>query len=77
MKKVFPEVRKELPIEDIYLAGQSYGGATVLETMANLRMSNKASPLIKGLICLDAWFFPLSATTYQNLHNENLLLLNS
>lgn len=59
------------------MAGHSYGGGTVLETMANLIMKNKSSPLIKGLICMDAWFFPLSSSTYSYLKNQNMLFLNS
>lgn len=38
---------------------------------------NKDTPLIKGLVCLDAWFFPLSQSTYQTLKDQNILLLNS
>lgn len=34
--KVFANARKEVLIKEVYLAGHSYGGATVLETMANL-----------------------------------------
>jgi pimeloyl-ACP methyl ester carboxylesterase len=77
LRTVFPEVGKNIGIENIFLAGQSYGGSTVLETMANLRIANKVSPLIKGLICMDAWYFPLSSTTYENLKDENILFLNS
>lgn len=75
--KVFSNCRKEIKIEEVYLAGHSYGGATVLETMANLIRKEKNNPLIKGLICLDAWFFPLSNSTYQHLVDQNILLLNS
>ena len=26
---------------------------------------------------MDAWFFPISASTYENLKDENIMLLNS
>jgi pimeloyl-ACP methyl ester carboxylesterase len=66
-----------MQIEEIFLAGHSYGGSTVLETASNLILKGKNSPLIKGLICLDAWYFPLSAATYPALKGQNILLLNS
>ena len=30
LNKVFPEVKKDIGIEDMHLVGQSYGGSTVL-----------------------------------------------
>jgi hypothetical protein len=45
--------------------------------MANLITKNKYVPLIKGIIGLDAWYFPLSQSTYKNLSDQNILLLNS
>ena len=45
--------------------------------MANLISKNKYVPLIKGIIGLDAWYFPLSQSTYKNLVSQNILLLNS
>lgn len=45
--------------------------------MANLIKNKKDHSLIKGLICMDAWFFPLSNSTYQNLQEQKILLLNS
>lgn len=59
LDKVF-NVGKEIKIEKIYLVGHSFGAATALETMASLTQQKKVSPRIKGLICMDAWFFPLS-----------------
>ena len=51
-------------IDRLFLAGHSYGGATALETMANLIQNKKDYSKISGLICLDSWFFPLSQSTY-------------
>lgn len=73
---IFNHVKK-INIASIYLSGHSFGGTTALETMANRIQSNRQSELIKGLICLDAWFFPLSSSTYDNLVNQNILLINS
>jgi uncharacterized alpha/beta hydrolase family protein len=66
---VFKDSGVNIEVEEIHLTGQSYGGATVLETMANLRMKKKVTPLIKGLVCIDAWYFPLSASTYEHLND--------
>lgn len=55
---------KKILIERVFLAGHSYGGGTALETMANLIEKQKDHSKISGLICLDAWFFPLSQSTY-------------
>ena len=74
---IFSEKNNRIKIEEIHFAGHSLGGATIIETMANLRMKKKVSPLVKGLICLDPWHFPLSSTTYENLKDENMLFLNS
>ena len=77
LNEIFADGGKNIEIEEIHFAGNSLGGATIIETMANLRMKNKVSPLVKGLICLDPWYFPLSSTTYENLKDENMLFLNS
>lgn len=61
----------------MYLAGHSFGGATALETMSNLLINNKMAHLIKGVICMDAWYFPLSESTYKNLQNQNILFINT
>jgi hypothetical protein len=45
--------------------------------MANRIQKGKASPLIKGIICMDAWFFPLSESTYENLKDQNILLIHT
>jgi hypothetical protein len=66
--KIFTEI-KSIDIEGIYFAGQSFGGATVLETTANMIMKSTRPAILKGLICLDAWYFPLSNSTYQHLAN--------
>jgi hypothetical protein len=55
---------KRIIIDRVFLAGHSYGGATALETMANLIKNKKDHSKISGLICLDSWFFPLSQSTY-------------
>ena len=49
------------------MMGHSYGGATIIEVMANLNKKNKAPKQVKGIICMDPWYFPLSETTYENL----------
>ena len=47
--------------------GHSYGGATIIELMANLKKGKKVPQVIKGIICMDPWYFPLSESTYDNL----------
>jgi platelet-activating factor acetylhydrolase len=76
LSRVFKEV-KSLAVEEVYLAGHSFGGTTVLETLANLRRTGGRPAAVKGVIGLDAWFFPLSESTYEQLRGERMLLLNS
>lgn len=45
--------------------------------MANLIRKGRVSPLIKGIISMDAWFFPLSHSTYEYLKDQNILCIHT
>lgn len=66
----------EIVPEEIHLAGQSYGGGTILQTIAEM-IKLKEEHLIKSVIALDPWMFPLNEDSYEIIKNQNILIINS
>ena len=58
-----------IKIQEVFLAGHSYGGATVLASKAFLNAKIKEEKkkdvdLIKGIITLDPWLFPFDDSMF-------------
>ena len=64
-------------LDKVYLAGHSFGSGTAMETLSYMMEQKDNIVSIKGLICLDPWFFPMSESTYQNVKNQNILIINT
>ena len=60
-----------IEVEEIILAGQSYGGGTIFDTKAyiNKNFSGDKLKYFKRIIGLDPWFFPLEDEQYSLLKN--------
>lgn len=68
-------------IEEIILAGHSFGGCSAITTKSLLRKmlpkTDKKLELFKKIVCLDPWLFPLTDELYDSLEDENILIINS
>ncbi len=67
---------EDIKVEEIHLAGQSYGGCTVIQTLAELVKEGK-DHCVKSVISLDPWMFPLDHDTYDVIKNKKILIVNS
>ena len=76
LQTVFKEVG-EIRLDTVYLGGHSFGSGTILETMSTMMEKGDDLTPIKGMICLDPWFFPMSQSTYDNVKNQNMLIINT
>jgi len=75
--KFFPNhLGEDISVDEIHLCGQSYGGGTALQTLAEL-IKEKKDHLIKSVIALDPWMFPLDNDSYTIIKDKNILILNS
>lgn len=70
----------EIEVKQIILAGHSFGGGTCLATKSHLNKKYKNNPQqikLSKIICLDPWLFPFKQEHFDNLQNEDILIINS
>lgn len=75
METLFPQSR--ININNIHLAGHSFGGATCLETMISLQNKEISHEKIQNILCFDPWVFPLSKQTLEEKITKPMKFINS
>jgi len=71
VRQFFEDSEMTINYKKIFLAGHSFGGATVCET------AHQEERVTGGLILYDPWLAPCSEHVYQAPHNKPVLLLRS
>ena len=56
---IFPEA-KGIRVKEVHFIGDSFGGATCLQTIANMENKKMDLSLLKHCLVIDLFLFPLS-----------------